>query len=376
MRFMYGIVRCVIAGVLLMAWMQGCATAPAPATAPGPPETVPWFGVHVFTPVHADLPILKRAIAEIWAPSGVNTLVIEMNYKFAYQSHPELAPENGEAITKDDARDLAAFCRQHGVRIIPQFNCLGHQSWGTSGGTLPLLLKYPEFDETPAIPQHSPDIYCRSWCPLHPGVNPIVFALIDELIDAFQPEAFHVGMDEVFLIADPGCPRCAGKDPGELFTQCVNDLYGHVVREKGLTMLMWGDRLLDGSRMSYSKYESSRSGTARAADAIPKDIIVCDWHYGLRDAYPSVPYLQSKGFRVWPSGWKNTEAALSQLRDARRKDKGKVIGYLCTTWTETGDLAKATVGETPPDKINKDHAAIINTLKACAAEFFKTSPRK
>ena len=38
---------------------------------------------------------------------------------------------------------------------------------------------------------------------MNPKTNEIVFALIDELIDAFQAKAFHVGMDEVFLFASP-----------------------------------------------------------------------------------------------------------------------------------------------------------------------------
>ena len=86
-----------------------------------------------------------------------------------------------------------------------------------------MLKKYPQFDETPSIPQDDKKIYCREWCPSHPDVNKIVFELIDELIDAFEADAFHVGMDEVFLIGDKDCPRCKGKDVGELFAKVVND---------------------------------------------------------------------------------------------------------------------------------------------------------
>ncbi|MCX7894917.1 MAG: hypothetical protein N2447_03040, partial [Thermoanaerobaculum sp.] len=57
-------------------------------------------------------------------------------------------------------------------------------SWAKT--TFPLLVKYPEFDETPQIPLDNPDIYCRSWCPLHPKVNDVVFALMDT--KAYQPE--------------------------------------------------------------------------------------------------------------------------------------------------------------------------------------------
>lgn len=67
--------------------------------------------------------------------------------------------------------------------------------------------------------------------PLHPGLNDVVFALLDELIDAFGAGAFHVGMDEVFIIAHADCPRCKGKDPANLFAKAVNDLHGHLVEE-------------------------------------------------------------------------------------------------------------------------------------------------
>jgi len=43
--------------------------------------------------------------------------------------------------------------------------------------------------------QHN--IYCRSWCPQNPEVNKVVFALVDELVNAFEATAFHAGMDEV-----------------------------------------------------------------------------------------------------------------------------------------------------------------------------------
>jgi len=73
-------------------------------------------------------------------------------------------------------------CRRHGIRLIPQFMCLGHQSWAKT--TFPLLLQYPELDETPQIPLDNPDIYCRSWCPLHPKVNAIVTFLPEQALKA------------------------------------------------------------------------------------------------------------------------------------------------------------------------------------------------
>lgn len=296
-----------------------------------------WYGVHIMAPRSEDVPLLNRAIEKTLASLGVNALILEVNYSFEYHSHPELRA-NG-VLSKGDIRSILATCRQNGIRLIPQFNCLGHQSWAKT--TFPLLVKYPEFDETPQIPLDNPGIYCRSWCPLHPKVNSVVFALMDELIEAFEADAFHVGMDEVFLIASDQCPRCQGKNPADLFAKAVNDYHQHLVRKHKLTMLMWGDRLLDDSAMGYGKWEASQNGTAPAVDKIPKGIIICDWHYEPREEYPSVPFFQRKGFRVLPSSWRNVQAALALRNYARRNATEKLVGHLCTTWSNGSDIARA-----------------------------------
>jgi len=323
----------------------------------------PWRGVHLMSPGKEGIPALKKGIEEGLKPLGINVIVLEVNYGFKFQSHPELS--DGSGLSRDDARDLAVFCRDRGIRLIPQFNCLGHQSWART--TMPLLKKYPQFDETPEVPADNKGIYCRSWCPLNPEVNRVVFALIDELVDACQTDAFHVGMDEVFLVASDQCSRCRGKNPAEVFATAVNGLHAHLVQEKKLTMLMWADRLLDDKTMGYGKWEASANGTAPAIDQIPKDIILCDWHYELRDHYPSVPYFQEKGFRVWPASWNNPRAALALLEEGRRVNKGLVIGHLGTTWGSATGFCKALLepaGELPKGRRAGVQGA-AQALRAC-----------
>lgn len=259
---------------------------------------------------------------------GVNVLVLEVNYNFEFQSHPEL--RSTPFITRARARALTEAAHAHGIRLIPQLNCLGHQSWAKV--TLPLLVKYPQFDETPGQFPENKGIYCRSWCPQNPDVDRVVFSLMDELIDAFQADAVHVGMDEVFLIGSEYCPRCRGGDPARLFAKAVNDLHKHLVGQRHVEMLMWADRFLDSKALGYSEWEASRNGTFGALDQVPKDIIMCDWHYGKQDQYPSIPLFLEKGFRVWPSGWQPLEASRAFSEFAHRQSNPLLLGYLCTTW--------------------------------------------
>jgi hypothetical protein len=328
-------VRAAILVFAFIATVLGCRTEERASledgstggTKPAPAVRTVWRGVHLMLGNEEQAVALIEELPKL-AALGINVILLEVNYSFDFQSHPELRARN--FFTKADAQKLAQAARESHIRLIPQLNCLGHQSWSKS--TLPLLTKYPQFDEAPGQFPDNQGIYCRSWCPQHPEVNAVVFAVIDELIDAFNADAFHVGMDEVFIMASEHCPRCKGGDPAKLFAKAVNDLHKHIVGKRKLEMFMWGDRLLDAKALGYSEWEAATNGTARAIDLIPKDIVICDWHYGKQTNYPSVPLLLEKGFRVWPSGWQPTEAAEAFSAFARREKKDRLLGYLCTTW--------------------------------------------
>ena len=286
-----------------------------------------WYGIHLLMRSNEEMLALVEETPRL-AAMGINLLIPEMNYDFAYDTHPELRSAN--AIAKDNVRKLVRVCREHKVRLIPQFQCLGHQSWAET--TFPLLLQYPEFDETPGQFPENKGIYCRSWCPQHPDVNPMIFDLFDELLETFEADALHVGMDEVFLIGSEHCPRCKGQDPARLFAKAVNDYYTHLVKGRDVEMLMWGDRLLDGAATGYGEWEAALNGTHPAVDLIPKDIIQVDWHYELRNDYPSIPFFLEKGFRVLPAGWRNVEATQALYSYAHTFTDQRMLGHLFTTW--------------------------------------------
>jgi hypothetical protein len=98
---------------------------------------------------------------------------------------------------------------------------------------------------------------------------------------------------------------------------------------------MWADRLIDGKQFNMGEWEASKVGTAPAVDKIPKDIILCPWHYELRDRYESLPMFMEKGFRILPASWKNTDATLALIRDAQAHQKDSLlVGHIFTTWSQ------------------------------------------
>jgi hypothetical protein len=318
--------------LLLMIVLSGFVMSREAGAVVPPTADHPWRALHVISYTNdAALERLAEQLPQL-AKMGINCLILEVNYGFEFQSHSELR-QGERQITKAGADRLRGKCVENGIELVPQFQCLGHQSWSKNTG--PLLTKYPELDLTPGAFPNNKGLYCREWDPMNPKTNQIVFALIDELIAAFQPKALHVGMDEVFLLHSEHAPTTKNFDPADVFAKVVNDLHAHIVDKHGLTMLMWADRLIDGSQFNMGEWEASKVGTAPAVDKIPKDIILCPWHYELRKQYESVPMFMAKGFRVLPASWKNTEATLALIRDAQaHQTEGRLVGHIFTTWSQ------------------------------------------
>lgn len=277
---------------------------------------LPVRGLAIAAPTVNGLDTFLKFIDEELAPAHFNMLILRVDWNFDYHSHPELKDDNPLKI--NDVNRIVEVCKKSDIKIVPQINLLGHQSWATT--TYSLLREYPEFDETPHIdtekdygPWPNPaGLYCKSYCPLHPDVHKVVFALVDELMDAFEADYFHAGMDEVFYIGDDKCPRCSGIDKAELFAGEITKINNHLAL-KNRSLMIWGDRLIDGKTTGIGFWEGSYNNTHRAIDMIPKDVFICDWHYNRADL--TSVYFAMKGFDVATSPWNNKDVAEVQLKN-------------------------------------------------------------
>ena len=105
-------------------------------------------------------------------------------------------------------------------------------------------------------------------------------------------------------------------------------------------MWIWGDRLLDGKTTGLGEWEASYNNTYRSIDMIPKDVVICDWHYNRPDKTPV--YIAMKGFRVITCPWNQPASALKQLQDilSFRNDSNpemsaRFLGIMGTAWMRT-----------------------------------------
>lgn len=281
-------------------------------------------------------------------PRKVNTLLFLIGYRYQYKSHPEVVAEN--ALSESDIKKIVSACKAGKIRLIPQINFLGHQSSADKLG--PLLKAYPHFTETPWIPSRTDSstvkwpnewgLYAFSYCPLHPDVHKVVFEVMDELMEVCEADAFHSGMDEVFYLGEEKCPRCQGRDHADLFAGEVTAIRNHLA-SKNRELWIWGDRLIDGKATGVGYWEGSYNNTSRAIDLIPKDVVICDWHYERAD--PTAVLFATKGFRVVTCPWRHTDVTLQQLKfmvdfrnSATPETKNNYQGMLHTTWTGGDDF--------------------------------------
>lgn len=336
---------------------------------------LPVRGLSIAAPTSRNLDSFVVFINKELAPRKVNTLILRVDYNYQFKSHPELIGD--EALSAGEVKKIVNACKKAGINIVPQINLLGHQSWASTTGKL--LAVYPQFDETPWVKMpekyvwpNEDGLYCKSYCPLHPEVHKVVFDLVDEVCAAFEAKAFHAGMDEVFYIGEEKCPRCSGRDKAELFAGEVRKINDHL-RQNNRALWIWGDRLLDGKTTGMGMWEASMNNTHRAIDMIPKDVVICDWHYERPDK--SAVYFAMKGFDVITCPWRKPDVAVQQVLDmknfrlhAPKEQRQRYLGIIETVWSPVSSFFNEFYGKTPKtdaaNTASQTFKAIFNQMEA------------
>jgi hypothetical protein len=184
--------------------------------------------------------------------------------------------------------------------------------------------------------------------------------MIDEVCDAFGADAFHAGMDEVFYIGEDQCPRCKGHKPAELFADEIRTLRDHLELKKR-RLWIWGDRLLDGKITGLGEWEASNNDTSGAVDLIPKDVLICDWHYDRPDQ--TAVYFAMKGLDVVSCPWRKPDVAEAQVQDMLRfrasstpQMRKHFLGVMQTIWSGSNGFLDEFYGRRPARvRDNPDH---------------------
>ena len=241
-----------------------------------------------------DVEYWKRMIRQL-AAAKINVLMPYFEGgTFYYEKYPFLGLKGRDGFTAEKARLLSEYARQRFIEMVPQQEALGH-----AGNILA--------HERLAGIRETGDVFCSS------KIETFSFLgnLFDELVAAFPNAAYiHVGGDE-FASGFAQCPLCKARAaeiglPG-LYAEHMNRLH-KMLADRGRKMMIWWHE---------------GGFTEQAADKLPRDLVVFDWHYGNQASYPSLQRLQQAGFaNTWAT------PAVTRFYDEGRNDWDNTFGNI------------------------------------------------
>jgi hexosaminidase len=311
---------------LVSADRQGFA---APAVAIDDAPRFPWRGLLLDVSRHwMPVEVVKRNLNAM-AAVKLNVfhwhLSDDQGFRVECKSFPKLQEfgSDGQFYTQDQVRDVIAYARERGIRVIPEFDVPGHStSW---------LVGYPELASAPGPYQIE-----RKWGVFDPTMDPtrestyeFLDRFIGEMSGLFPDEYFHIGGDEVTGRQWKANPRIQAfmrehgfKDNGELQAY-FNKRMLDILKKHGKRMEGW-DEILNPDLPKDIVIQAwrDRKALAQAADSGYQGILSVDYYVDL--ALPaSLHYL--------------VEPLDKELANLTETQKARVLGGEAAMWAEFVD---------------------------------------
>ncbi len=152
----------------------------------------------------------------------------------------------GGYYTKDEIRDIIAFCKEKHIEVIPEIDMPGH--------TTAIIASYPEFScrQKPVEVEINGGIFRDILCAGKNTTLDFCYGLLDEIIELFPCDYIHLGGDEAPKARWCECPDCQKRIKDEKleneeqlqgwFTQKIIAY----LREKGKKAICWNESLHSG----------------------------------------------------------------------------------------------------------------------------------
>lgn len=282
-----------------------------------------------------------------------NTLILSVVNSVRFKALGALAKPY--AITPEEFKEVVAYARASGLEVVPQVSCLSHQDRELIRKQVHPKLLYND----------------RTYDPNNPKVYDIVLPLLDEIVDLIQPNAIHIGHDEVVGHNQKQIDKFGPILPAALYLKDVRKLNDHL-NSKGVTAWMWGDMLVMPSEFPRM-HPGSLNGVPsyiQMRDSLPRNIVICDWHY--KDykqklertiEFPTTNLFAEMGFDVLGAGWNVPTLTGKFSRYVHDMKSPRVRGMIATTWSYT--LKGATSNPNA-----SDHYEAVDRIIGTSAESF------
>jgi len=168
--------------------------------------------------------------------------------------------------------------------------------------------------------------------PDQPGAADFVSGLAGRLAEATRTPLMNLGGDEWPALADTSNRDSAGKQNSALaYADYLGAIAGNLSRRFNCRSMIYGDVVLQWPA---------------AAESLPRELIVVDWHYDQRDSVPSLRQLASLGFRDlivspgiwnWTAFYPNYARAIPNIAALARAAKAaNARGLILSSWGDSG----------------------------------------
>ena len=155
-----------------------------------------WRGLMIDCSRHFEpIPVIKRTLDGM-AAVKLNVfhwhLSDDQGFRIESKVFPKLTElgSDGEFYTQDQAREIVAYARARGIRVVPEFDIPGHaQSW---------FVGYPDLASAPGPYQveHQYGVFDPVMDPTRDSTYKFLDKFIGEMADIFPDPYMHIGGDE------------------------------------------------------------------------------------------------------------------------------------------------------------------------------------
>lgn len=260
----------------------------------------------------AHLPFLESVIDRL-ARLGFNMLVINLEHRFEFKSCPGVCPTG--SLTAAGAKRLVAYGRRRGIAVVPQPNLAGHCE-GMAATERYAHLSADPHTQAPYGGYEQLNLEL-------PSARQLARRMLADVCRAFPCEYLHIGCDEVrrmeYLF--PGDPHRQQRALKRQFAFLLRH-----ARRTGRQIMIWGDMLLKHPELLKS---------------VPRDVIICDWHYNPEGSRATLRHFKQKGYRVVACPAVPTYEGFLADPDLTRQNITRMIsdarslaldGFLLTSW--------------------------------------------
>lgn len=272
-------------------------------------------------------------------------------------------------VKQSEVREIVALGKQFNMALIPEIKLLSGFNFCPGEEGIAIENTIMDLYEPPSPTtlgwvkkKRKTKRIKRTFKMENEAVYDMIFSVCDQVYELFDsPGKFHAGLDEGYDFGGSGYDK-----PNHILLKNHIERLNEYFKKKGAVMCMWGDQLLDradypveGTTVNaYNCHGQEPFGTARAMDLIPKDIVICSWHYKVHDRYPPLKDFKDRGFATYAVPWWRKDNIINMAKEVRRYN---LYGLMGSSWSL--HMPRKTMHE-PGTRPRQEYEAITMTAEA------------